>query len=371
MKKFLIFVIAVIATITSVAQNPIVGFGTNEARYVGEDVIVPILIANMPPVNSIGLGIEFNSDAITYVEGVSTSVTPWLVFHVEPSVPNRLMIGGYIVGESVTIPDGVLGYVTFKYKKLASPLNFIPHLCEFSVKSETGGAPILVTGTSYTNGWLIPVVDIAGKTWMAQNAAFGTKITTGQQTNNGVPEYFAFNDTLFGGLYKWDETMNYNATAGSQGVCPTGWHVPTIDEWASLVRANLGQGETFNYFPLTTYNTAAKKLKATRQPTNIRIRSVADLKKLTWSGSYPGTGESGFNAVGGGWYLNGQFAGQSQSGLYWTSDLVEYKTFDPTRYANNTGSDPAVIQFLSTDQSVRIITLKRSTDHISLRCIKN
>lgn len=377
------FIIAMMLSVTVMAQQPTIGFGTNEARYVGEDVIVPIIIANMPPINSISLGIEFNSSSITYIEGVSTAVTPWLVFHVEPSFPNCLMIGGYVVGESVTIPDGVLGYVKFKYKKHESPLNFIPHLCEFAAKSETGGAIIPVAGVTYTNGWLIPVVDIAGKTWMARNAVFGTKITTGQQTNNGKPEYFAFNDTLYGGYYKWDEAMAYNTTAGSQGICPSGWHVPTLDEFATLVRANLGDSiynpvtkkmekQTFNYFPLTTYNTASKKLKATKQPVNAKIRNTADLKKLTWSGSFPGTGESGFNAVGGGWYLSsGGFAGQSQSGLYWTSEQVAYKTFDPSRYANTSGSDPVVIQFLSTDQSVRIITLKRSTDHVSLRCVKN
>lgn len=374
--------IAFLLSMTVMAQQPIIGFGTNEVRYVGENVIVPIIIANMPPINSIGLGIEFNQNSLTYVGGTSTAVTPWLVFHVEPSVPNRIMIGGYIVGESVTIPDGVLGYITFTYKKFESPLNFIPHLCEFSVKSETGGAPILVSNVTYTNGWVIPVVDLAGKTWMARNAVFGTKITTGQQTNNGITEYFVFNDTLFGGYYKWDESMNYTTEVGAQGICPSGWHVPTISEWASLVRANLGDSiynpttkkmekQTFNYFPLTTYNTAAKKLKATRQPTNIKIKTTADLKKLTWSGSYPGTGESGFNAVGGGWWRNGQFGDQSTSGLYWTSEQVEYKTFDPTRFSNIPGSDPVVFQFLSVDQTVRIITLKRSTDHISLRCVKN
>lgn len=358
------FIIAIMLSVTVMAQQPTIGFGTNEARYVGEDVVIPILIANMPPLKAISLGFNFNPAAIQFISGNST-LSGFFV-HVEPSFPDKVMMG-WMSTTPVQVTDGVLGYVVFKYKKQMSELKWITigETCQFL--GENG----IVQGVTYTSGTLNPVVDIAGKTWMALNATFGTKITTGQQTNNGVPEYFAFNDTVFGGLYKWDEAMNYNATAGSQGVCPTGWHVPTLDEWASLVRANLGQGETFNYLPLTTYNTAAKKLKATRQPTNIRIRSVADLKKLTWSGSYPGTGESGFNAVGGGWYLSGQFAGQSQSGLYWTSDLVEYKTFDPTRYANNVGSDPVVIQFLSTDQSVRIITLKRSTDHVSLRCVKN
>lgn len=369
------FIIAMMLSVTVMAQQPTVGFGTNEARYVGEDVVVPVLIANMPPLKAISLGFNFNPAAIQFISGNST-LSGFFV-HVEPSFPDKVMMA-WMSTTPVQVTDGVLGYVVFKYKKQMSELKWITvgETCQFL--GENG----IVQGVTYTSGTLIPVVDIAGKTWMAQNAVFGTKITTGQQTGNGVPEYFAFNDTLFGGLYKWDEAMNYNATAGSQGVCPTGWHVPTLDEFATLVRANLGDSiynpvtkkmekQTFNYFPLTTYNTASKKLKATKQPVNAKIRNTADMKKLTWSGSFPGTGESGFNAVGGGWYLNGGFAGQSQSGLYWTSEQVTYKTFDPSRYANTSGSDPVVIQFLSTDQSVRIITLKRSTDHVSLRCVKN
>lgn len=61
---------------TVMAQQPIIGFGTNEVRYVGENVIVPIIIANMPPINSIGLGMEFNPNSLTYVGGTSTAVTP-------------------------------------------------------------------------------------------------------------------------------------------------------------------------------------------------------------------------------------------------------------------------------------------------------
>lgn len=365
MKTIITFIAAILLSITVSAQVPTVGFGTNEARYVGEDVIVPIIIANMPPLKAISLGFNFNPAAIQYVSGNST--LSGFFTHVEPSFPDKVMIA-WMSTVATQVPDGVLGYVIFKYKKFESTLNWITigETCQFL--GENG----VVQGVTYKDGDFIPVVDIAGKTWMARNAVFGTKITTGQQTDNGKPEYFAFNDTLYGGYYKWDEAMNYNTMAGSQGICPSGWHVPTLDEFASLVQANLGAGETFNYFPLTTYNTAAKKLKATKQPATLKIKTVADMKKLTWSGSFPGTGESGFNAVGGGWYLSSSgFAGQSQSGLYWTSEQVTYKTFDPSRYANTTGSDPVVIQFLSTDQSVRIITLKRSTDHVSLRCVKN
>jgi len=39
----------------------------------------------------------------------------------------------------------------------------------------------------------------------------------------------------FGGLYDWNEMMQYSTTAGSQGICPSGWHIPTITDWCTLL----------------------------------------------------------------------------------------------------------------------------------------
>jgi len=42
------------------------------------------------------------------------------------------------------------------------------------------------------------------------------------------------NCTIFGGLYQWDEMMQYNTQQGVQGICPQGWHIPTDEEWKIL-----------------------------------------------------------------------------------------------------------------------------------------
>jgi uncharacterized protein (TIGR02145 family) len=39
----------------------------------------------------------------------------------------------------------------------------------------------------------------------------------------------------YGGLYDWDEAMQYVLTPGVQGICPAGWHIPTDSEWQILV----------------------------------------------------------------------------------------------------------------------------------------
>jgi len=62
------------------------------------------------------------------------------------------------------------------------------------------------------------------------------------QTNNGViEEYCHRNDpancSTYGGLYQWNEAMQHITTGGTRGVCPTGWHIPTLTEFQILKAA--------------------------------------------------------------------------------------------------------------------------------------
>ncbi len=49
------------------------------------------------------------------------------------------------------------------------------------------------------------------------------------------------NCNILGGLYQWNEAMQYSTTAGVQGICPTGWHIPTDAEWQTM-EMNLSPG---------------------------------------------------------------------------------------------------------------------------------
>lgn len=56
-----------------------------------------------------------------------------------------------------------------------------------------------------------------------------------QQINNGLVEKYCYdknpaNCEIYGGLYEWAEAMQYNTTAGTQVICPPGWHIPTTTE---------------------------------------------------------------------------------------------------------------------------------------------
>lgn len=58
---------------------------------------------------------------------------------------------------------------------------------------------------------------------------------TGTQRDWGRLKSFADGPhRAVGGLYQWDEALDYGSDGTGQGICPTGWHVPTDAEWRTL-----------------------------------------------------------------------------------------------------------------------------------------
>jgi len=89
-----------------------------------------------------------------------------------------------------------------------------------------------------------PTVQIGTQCWMAKNLNVGTRINGSQEQTNNSPTPFIekycyenseANCEVYGGLYQWDEMMLYSSTPGKQGICPTGWHLPTDAEWTTLI----------------------------------------------------------------------------------------------------------------------------------------
>ncbi len=89
-------------------------------------------------------------------------------------------------------------------------------------------------------GQTYSTVVIGTQCWMAENLNIGTAILGSQdQTDNGVIEKYCYDDQTsncdtYGGLYQWDEMMQYVTTEGTQGICPTGWHLPTDTEYKTM-----------------------------------------------------------------------------------------------------------------------------------------
>ncbi len=83
-------------------------------------------------------------------------------------------------------------------------------------------------------------VQIGTQCWMAENLNIGTMVNGSvSQTDNSTIEKYCYDDNTtscdtYGGLYQWDEMMQYVTTESTQGICPTGWHLPTDAEYKTL-----------------------------------------------------------------------------------------------------------------------------------------
>lgn len=86
-------------------------------------------------------------------------------------------------------------------------------------------------------------VQIGNQIWMAENLNFGSRIAGSlDMADNEVFEKYCYENNelycdTFGALYQWDEMMNYSASSETpvQGLCPAGWHIPTLAERDTLI----------------------------------------------------------------------------------------------------------------------------------------
>jgi uncharacterized protein (TIGR02145 family) len=157
--------------------------------------------------------------------------------------------------------------------------------------------------TDLRNGQVYNTIEIDDQCWMAENMNIGIMINSDnfQVNNDTIEKYcydnYAANCETYGGLYQWNEMMQYTATEGSRGICPQGWHIPTDNEWAIITEFLGGM------------IIAGGKMK--------------EIGNNHWnSPNISATNESGFSALPGGsfsYYNTGSFLGQNSFSYSWSS----------------------------------------------------
>ena len=191
------------------------------------------------------------------------------------------------------------------------------------------------------DGNIYTSVTIGTQTWMVENLKT-TKYNDGTAIPN-VTDNTGWG-ALLTGAYCWyqNDISNknpygalYNAFVGATGkLCPSGWHVPSVDEWNTLTTYLGGQ------------LVAGGKLKEAGTAHWITPNTGA-------------TNESGFTALPGGsrQFYNGTYSGIGVIGIYWsaTETPVQNNHFNAIPMSNeNTTANPG--QYVkSTGSSVRCI----------------
>ncbi len=86
----------------------------------------------------------------------------------------------------------------------------------------------------------ISTIKIGTQCWMKTNLNVGTMINGSiDQTNNSIIEKYCYdndpaNCATYGGLYQWNEMMQYSRIESVQGICPNGFHLPSDSEWKTM-----------------------------------------------------------------------------------------------------------------------------------------
>ena len=206
------------------------------------------------------------------------------------------------------------------------------------------GDPIIDSrdGQSYNT------VQIGTQCWMAENLNIGTMINgSNDQTDNSTIEKYCYNNNTancdtYGGLYQWDEMMQYVTTEGTQGICPTGWHLPTDAEWCILE----------NYVDSGTVLCSATGIRGTDAGGNLKETGTTH-----WASNTGATNSSGFTGLPGGYrYTDGYFYQLGHYAEFWSSS--ENGTYAWYRLLSNNSAQVERNDFTKAEGS-------------SVRCVKN
>ncbi len=127
---------------------------------------------------------------------------------------------------------------------LKSPEMSQEYIMQFATNVPCPGLDSLL----YDDQWY-HTIQIFGQCWIKENMNVGTQINANQpQANNQIIEKYCLgNDeyycSMLGGLYTWNEMMQFTNQTGGQGICPPtgGWHIPSDLDWQILEGATDSQ----------------------------------------------------------------------------------------------------------------------------------
>jgi uncharacterized protein (TIGR02145 family) len=207
-------------------------------------------------------------------------------------------------------------------------------------------ATIFTCGTSTVSygGQTYNTVQIGTQCWFKENLNVGTMLVSGGtmpadpaptlNDPNTVSKWcysnIEANCTTDGGLYTWAEanalasscnTTTCTPSVPNQGICPTGWHIPTHDEYTTLERAICTSGTCVTDFP---FNTTTTGWRGTDEGSK--------LSTLTFNGN----NSSGFTGLLTGYRVtDGSYTTRGSNATLWSASV--YSTANAWYHGLNAG----------------------------------
>ncbi len=238
--------------------------------------------------------------------------------------PNPTVFDSYIVagfGEGAfedTLPDLVIS-ATYYVKAYAT--NSLGTTYGEQLVFEFTRCPSNLTDR---DGNTYHTVKIGTQCWMKENLrttkyANGNPISQGSSNSSTVaywyyPDNSSSNKTTYGLLYNWKAVMRNSASSsdnpsGVQGICPTGWHVPSDAEWTQL----------------TDYVSSQSQYQCDSSSTNIgkALASTTGWNSSTSTcavGNSPSQNNStGFSALPAGSFYGGSYSNFGSYAIFWST----------------------------------------------------
>ncbi len=206
-------------------------------------------------------------------------------------------------------------------------------------------APVTFDGYSYE------VVEIGDQCWFAENLrsdnyrngdAIPGNLSNTQWSGTTQGAHAIYNNDA-GNLANYGRLYNWYAVDDARGLCPTGWHVPTDEEWMTL---EISLGMTSSAANFTGW-------RGTDQGAQMK-------SSLSDSPSWNGSNASGFSALPGGirYNSNGYFYDEGDNGNWWSSSPF--------------GSNSAWSRFLASGHDdVNRGNFDSQRNGLSVRCVRD
>ncbi len=204
------------------------------------------------------------------------------------------------VGEKtiIDLPTGNQTY-TFNYA-LGVPCPGIPTITD-------------IDGNTYNT------VQIGEQCWMKENLKTTTyrnstpipNVTNSNSWYNRITGAYIWYDNVISWKNSYGALYNWYATVDTNRLCPTGWHVPTIDEWATLIDFVGGNDPPHG-----------NELKSCRQVNSPLGGGCNTTEHPRWNehNTHYGTDDYGFSSLPGGHrFCDGTFGYIGNFGVWWSS----------------------------------------------------
>ena len=209
-------------------------------------------------------------------------------------------------------------------------------------------------------GNVYATVQIGDQCWMKENMratkySDGTSITQASVTQADMSTRYYYDPgqaANYGYLYNWPAAKGPSSvSANNQGICPTGWHVPSDGEWTQLVQYVGGQS---NYLCSNNSSYIAKALASTT--------GWASSTNQCAVGNTPASNNAtGFSAVPAGRHYGSSFDRSGSYAYFWSSternsSIAYYRSLDYNTASVNSNYN---------------VNYDRKSDGYSVRCLRD